>query len=259
MDMFPFLELRGVSFAYHRGNNALESIDLTLTQGAFLSIMGPNGAGKTTLLKILAGILRPDQGTVRLLGVEIQPTSRTFERFAYVPQFLLFPMDLRVIDFVLLARTGSTLTGQVRAWDVKKAFEALERVGCLQFWNQDVSHLSGGERQKVFLAKALAQDTPVLLIDEPVTHLDLKNQEEILCLLQSLVREEGKKIVAVMHDLNHARQYTDTVVLLKGGKLCAAGPSSEVLTPTTIGEVFDVEVEDRSGWIVPRLKTYGLQ
>ncbi len=251
----PVLRLEQVSFHYPRGEAILQGLSLTVSEGSFIALLGPNGAGKTTLLKLLAGIHSPTEGQIWLLDQAISSTGVNNRLVAYVPQFLFVPVELRVIDFVLLGRSGTgSLTGRVRALDAARAFEALEKVGVQGLWKKDMGQLSGGERQKVFLAKALAQDTPLLLLDEPVTHLDLYNQFEILKLLESLVRREGKKILAVMHEANHALCYADTAILLKQGRIYCAGTSRTVLTPQTIQEVFGVEVEDRKGWLVPNLR-----
>ncbi|MFQ3620288.1 MAG: ABC transporter ATP-binding protein [Spirochaetales bacterium] len=248
----PFLELEKVSFRYPKGKEVLQELTLLLKEGAFVALLGPNGAGKTTLLKLLAGIYTPTQGNICLLNTRVKLQEGGERLVAYVPQFLYVPIELRVIDFVLLGRTGGkSLRGRIRALDASRAFEALEKVGIPTLWKKDLGQLSGGERQKVLLAKALAQDTPLLLLDEPVTHLDLRNQVEILHLLQTLVQKEGKKILAVMHEVNYALWFADTTILLKEGRIYRAGNSKEILTPPTVQEVFGQLVEDRGGWLVP--------
>jgi len=245
------LELQELSFSYRNRPGVLDRITLTVPPVPFLSILGPNGAGKSTLLKILAGILGPTGGTVAVEGVKIEPHQDLSTLLAYVPQSLHLPLEMRVIDFVLLGRPNAMhLTGRVRAYDVEKAFGALEQVGCREFWKENLTELSGGEQQKVLIAKALAQETKVLLIDEPVTHLDLRNQMEVLTLLRGLATEEGRKIVAVMHDVNQAREFTDYALFLRFGKVGAAGPSREVICRETVQSVFEIGVEERVGLFV---------
>lgn len=242
------LELQDLSFSYPNREQVLDRITLTVSTGPFLSILGPNGAGKSTLLKILAGILQPTGGSLKVEGVGIRPQQDVSTLLAYVPQTLYLPMEMRVIDFVLLGRPHAAhLTGRLRAYDVEKAFWALKQVGCREFWKENLRELSGGEQQKVLIAKALAQETRVLLIDEPVTHLDLRNQMEVLTLLRELAEEEGRKIAAVMHDVNQAREFTDYALFLRQGRVVAAGLSKEVICQETVESVFGIGVEERKG------------
>lgn len=252
----PLLELQDLSFSYPNRLRVLEGITLTVPEGPFLSILGPNGAGKSTLLKILGGILEPTQGIVRLEGVRIHRKTDVSSLLAYVPQSLLLPMEMRVIDFVLLGRPDAMhLSGRVRAMDVEKAFHALEQVGCREFWKENLAELSGGEQQKILIAKALAQETKILLIDEPVTHLDLRNQIEVLTLLRRLAKEQDRRIIAVMHDVNQAREFTDHALFLEGGQVRASGPAREVICRQTVQAVFGIEVEERLGLFVGNPKS----
>jgi iron complex transport system ATP-binding protein len=248
----PLLELEEVSFSYGKDRTVIKGITLRVESGPFVAILGPNGAGKSTLLKILAGILEPYTGRVEVEGTRIRRNTDVSRLFAYVPQFFEVALGMRVVDFVLLGRPASfNLSGKVRAYDVEKSFEALEQVGCRDLWSQDMYHLSGGERQKVMIAKALAQDTEILLIDEPITHLDLRNQVEVLDLLRALTVRDGKKIISVMHDVNYACRYTDYTIFLKEGLVFTVGESKEAITRETVGAVFGVEVEEQNGILLP--------
>ncbi|MCX7786495.1 MAG: ABC transporter ATP-binding protein [Spirochaetes bacterium] len=245
------LEVKDLTCSYPNRSRVLDRITLAIQEGPFISILGPNGAGKSTLLKILGGILRPDEGTVEIEGIRIQWNRDVSFLLSYVPQSLHIPMEMRVIDFVLLGRPHALhLSGRVRALDVEKAFYALEQVGCGRLWKENVIELSGGEQQKILIAKALAQETKVLLIDEPVTHLDLRNQIEVLTLLRTLAKEKDRRVIAVMHDVNQAREFTDYAVFLRGGKICAAGASQEVISKETVQTVFGIKVEERMGIFV---------
>ena len=249
-----FLDIQDVSFSYTRKKNAVRDFSLKLPEtqeGIFLSITGPNGSGKTTLMKMLAGILSPDKGEVHILGTRMTRKTNPSKILAYVPQTLTIGFSLSVLDFILLGVSTGGIQGKVSRAAVEKAQRALCFLCMEDYAERDMLELSGGERQKVILTKALAQETPVILLDEPMTHLDLAGQIEILDLLKKLTMTEGKKIAAIMHDINLAARYSDYMVMMKGGQLFAAGKTGDIATEENIRQCFSVVVKKAGDFFIP--------
>lgn len=238
------LLISAVSFSYLDGFS-LQHVDLTLTRGEMVALVGPNGSGKTTLVKIAAGVLNPRHGKVLLDGVTLKslPRREIARRIAVVPQYFHMPFAFTVGEVVMLGRTSfiSTLSGETET-DYTIAERAMELVGIQRFSNRTFNELSGGERQKVILAMALAQEPKLLLLDEPTAHLDINHQVEILEVAKGLNQERKVTVVAAMHDLNLAALYFDRLVLLNGGAIVADGSPSAVLTKRTIQDVFGASV-----------------
>jgi iron complex transport system ATP-binding protein len=170
---------------------------------------------------------------------------------AYVPQTLSLGFSLSVLDFILLGISSGGVTGKVSREAVEKAHLALGLLRMEDYRARDMLRLSGGERQKVILVKALAQETPVILLDEPTTHLDLAGQIEILELLKKMTAPGGKKIAAIMHDVNLAARYSDYTVIMKEGRLFAAGETAAVITEESIKECFSVLVQKAQDFFIP--------
>jgi iron complex transport system ATP-binding protein len=266
-----FLCLENLSFAYDKKKPALSGFSLRIPEeaadnhpdwppaarscdhnGIFVSIIGPNGSGKTTLLKILAGILPPAGGTAVLLGTQITRAADPSKILAYVPQTLSLGFSLPVLDFILLGiPSRKSLWGKLTRQTVQKARDALKLLRIEDYADRDMLKLSGGERQKVILTKALAQETPAVLLDEPITHLDLAGQIEILDLLKKMTVENGKKVFAIMHDVNLAARYSDYTVMMKNGRLFAAGKTADVITEESIRQCFSVTVERAGDFFIP--------
>jgi iron complex transport system ATP-binding protein len=232
--------LRGVSFRYAE-ELVLDGLDLDVRRGEFLGLLGPNGSGKTTILKLVAGILAPRAGTIELEGRPIESyrgRSRA-RRIAYVSQQLPFEFPFTVLEIVLMGRfphrPAVTLDSPE---DVEIAREALHFTDTLRFEGRYVFELSAGERQRVYLARALAQRPSLLLLDEPTAFLDLPHQVSLFDLLDRLHRDQGVTIVSVSHDLNLAGQYCERLVLLRDGRVMYSGTPEEVLAREPIEDVF---------------------
>lgn len=234
-----------LDFAYYHGL-VLEDVSFALRKGELVALIGPNGSGKTTLLKVLSGVLSPLRGRVLLDGRGVGQFSRReiAQKIAVVPQNLEVSYAFTVREMVLLGRTP-----YVRPWrgltprDLRVVEEAMERVGIRELGLRPFPELSGGEKQIVILAMALAQEPQVLLLDEPTVHLDIHHQLAVLELVKSLNQEEGLTILAVIHDLNLAALYFDRLLLLNHGHLAADGPPAEVLQKDRIAQVFGTPVE----------------
>jgi len=238
------LEIRQVDFSYLDGP-VLNNIDLSVKGGEMVGLLGPNGSGKTTLLKLASGILKPAQGEIRLDGDSICTLSRKYiaRHVAVVPQQFHIPFAFTSGEVVMLGRTPffRALSEESEA-DSRAVNDALEQVGIRELAERRFDELSGGERQKVILAMALAQQPKLLLLDEPTVHLDIAHQMEILELVREFNKEQGLTVIAAMHDLNLAALYFDRLILLKEGRVWADGAPSQVLTEVRISEVFSASV-----------------
>ena len=238
------LQIRQVSFSYLDGL-VLHNVDLSVKAGEMVGLLGPNGSGKTTLIKLASGVLKPGQGEIGLDGTDLGQLSRkaVARSVAVVPQQFYIPFAFTVGEVVTLGRIpfSRVFAGETAA-DKGAVDTALEVVGIDELAERRFDELSGGERQKVVLAMALAQQPKLLLLDEPTMHLDITHQVEILELVRNLNVEQGLTILAAMHDLNLASLYFDRLVLLKEGRVSADGTPAEVLTEDRIREVFAASV-----------------
>lgn len=242
--MSDIAKVRDLSFGYSPAQPILRSLSFEVEQGSFLAIAGPNGAGKTTLLNLLCGLLRTKTGSVRIDGelVESYPAKALAMKIAVVRQQSVPVFDFSVTEVVAMARTPYLGTfGFETTNDTQLVTQALEMTEVSRFAHRTLAQLSGGERQRVFIARAIAQDTPILLLDEPTSSLDMKHQVGIFDLLKRLQAEKAKTIIAVTHDINLAAQYCDRALLLGSDCSCWHGSSSEVLTAERIEKVFGVE------------------
>ncbi|ERK09524.1 Iron(III) dicitrate transport ATP-binding protein FecE [Pantoea sp. AS-PWVM4] len=226
------------------GKRVLQDVSVSFPVGQVTALLGPNGCGKSTLLKSLARLLVPSQGEV-LVGD--QPLARFSARqlarhLALLPQQHLTPEGVSVAELVAYGRhPWLPLWGRLSVQDRAQVQVAMERMGVDHLAPQRVSDLSGGQRQRVFLAMLLAQDTPIVLLDEPTTWLDINHQIELMKLMGEL-KAQGKTVVTVLHDLNQASRYCDQLVLLAQGALVTQGTPAQVLQPGILKRVFQVDV-----------------
>ncbi|HZF11748.1 MAG TPA: ABC transporter ATP-binding protein [Thermoanaerobaculia bacterium] len=225
----------------------LGPLDLDVHAGECLMVVGPNGAGKTTLLRLLTGLLSPAAGEIRYRGRPFSGLSRRerARHLAYVPQVRPSSVPLSVFEVVLLGRYPHLQALQLapRAEDFAAVESALSVVGIGNLRERPLDELSGGERQAVYIAAALAQEAEMLVLDEPTTHLDARHQRDAAALLLKLKRESGRTVVAATHDLNLASLLGDRLLALAGGRVLAVGTPAEILRPEVLAELFDTEFE----------------
>ncbi len=247
------VEARGVRFSY--GTEPLfDGIDLRLDPSERVALIGPNGSGKTTLLKLLAGTLRASGGEVFLDGrtqSELAPRERA-RLVGVVPQDVTMTFDFTVMETVLMGRIPYLgFFGLEGPEDVAAAEEAMRRTGTLPFASRLLSRLSGGERQLVLIARAMAQNPRVLLLDEPTAFLDIRHRLEIYELLCRLNDEEGITVLTTSHDINLVARYCTRIVLVKAGRIRADGPPREVFQPDILSDIYEtplkVSIEPESG------------
>lgn len=237
------IRLDGVTAVY-RDRPALRDVSLTIDRGERVAIIGPNGAGKSTLLRVAAGLLRPATGTVELGGDRVDRLDRmaVARRLAVVPQLPVLPFATTVEEVVALGRLPHEHPVRgMRPGDRAAVAAAIERVGVGHLLGRDARELSLGERQLVLLAMAVAQEAPVLVLDEPTVHLDLRHQVEVMDLVGDLNVRDGTTILAVLHDLGLAAHFFPRLILLDRGRIVADGSPGEVLAPDRIREVFGVD------------------
>jgi iron complex transport system ATP-binding protein len=224
----------------------LNGVTLSLQSGTILGVIGPNGAGKTTLIRTLSGILIPQSGRVSVLGRDLSHMA-SMERarlIAVVPQARQLPPAFTAWETVLLGRTPYlNWLGQISGKDEEAVRLAMQHTDTLNLAERRVGELSGGEQQRLMLARALAQGAPILLLDEPTTHLDLQYQIELLDQVRQLAHHKRLAVVVALHDLNMVARYADQVALLVDGKLKALGTPDDVLNPALLSQVYRLPLQ----------------
>lgn len=232
--------IQDLSFRY-RSTPVLQGLSFNVGKGKVLGLLGPNGSGKSTLIKCINQILRP-KGRVVMDGDEIHsmPISDVARRIGYVPQSETMGMSTTVFDAVLMGRRVH-MGWKPAPRDLEVVSRVLEEMKIENFAMEDIWELSGGERQNVFIARALAQEPEVLLLDEPTSSLDLKHQLDTMETIRSLVQRSGISVVMAMHDINLAARYADTVAMIRKGSIYGIGSPLELFTPQAVRDVYGVE------------------
>ncbi|MEU2302478.1 ABC transporter ATP-binding protein [Streptomyces antibioticus] len=239
------LSAENVTLAYDQRVIA-EQLSVEIPDHSFTVIVGPNACGKSTLLRALSRMLKPSRGRVLLDGQVIQsmPAKKVARTLGLLPQSSVAPDGITVAD--LVGRGRYPHQGILRQWsaeDERVVQESMARTGVAELGDRYVDELSGGQRQRVWIAMALAQQTPLLLLDEPTTYLDIQHQIDVLDLCAELHEEHGRTLVAVLHDLNHAARYATHLIALKGGEVIAQGAPNGIVTAELVEQVFGLRCQ----------------
>jgi iron complex transport system ATP-binding protein len=237
------LEVKDVTFSYAQ-EPTLENVSIEVVETEVLGVLGPNGAGKSTLLKCIDRILTPQKGRILLDGKDIQTMSRMdlAKKVGYIPQSASHVFSATVFDTVLMGRRPH-LGWRSSEKDTEVVLETLHLLHIEDFAMRDINELSGGQLQKVFIARALTQEPDLLLLDEPTSNLDVRHQLEVMHTIKSIVRKKGISAIMAIHDLNLAARYADTIVMMNGGSISSVGNPTSVLTQENIKQVYGVEAE----------------
>ncbi len=238
------LEVKDLEFGY-RDELVIRDISFHIEKGKFISIIGPNGSGKSTLLKILSNLYRPNSGYIFLDGKDIRAFKRKeiAKKISLVPQDTNIDYDFMVEDIVMMGRHPYKGRFQKEdEEDYRIVEEALYMTNTLQLKDRLITEISGGERQRVIIAKALAQEPFIIMLDEPTSNLDINHQIEILNLLKRFNSKRGTTIVLVIHDINLAARYSDEIILLNMGKILGKGSPEEVITTKNIESSYHMDV-----------------
>jgi iron complex transport system ATP-binding protein len=240
----------------------VRGVSASVEHGEWVALIGPNGAGKTTMLRAVAGLI-PFDGAIAVDGMPVSASTRRelARRIALVPQIPHIPEELTVAEYVLLGRTPYIpYLAMEGGSDRRAAAEALGRLGLRPFADRRLGSLSGGELQRVVLARALAQEAPLLLLDEPTSALDLGRQQQVLELVDELRRDGGLTVLSTMHDLSLAGQYADRLLLLDAGRIEAEGSPAEVLSESTLAAYYGASVrivrENGHVFVLPRRREH---
>ena len=239
------IKIKNISWAYN-GTKVLDNVSLNIKPGTFTGILGPNGAGKTTLLKLILNLLQAEKNSILIKGKDIRIYSRKSlaKIEAYVPQSVKIDFNFTVEQVVMMGRTPFLgRFDRESSNDIKIAEWAMKETGVLELKEKLITHLSGGELQRVVIARALTQEPTILALDEPTSHLDIHHQINILSIIRSLAKRKSLTIVAVLHDVNHALEYCDNLFLLNQGKIVNSGSPEKVITPEIMEEVYNLNVK----------------
>lgn len=248
------LSADAINAGYAARQPILQDVSVSVRRGEVAALIGPNGSGKSTLLRVLGGALKPSQGRVSVGGESVYGMSaRALAcRLAFVPQDNPAPFAFSVAELVALGANAAEAAGAPSA--DTRIENALRLFDLTDFANRSLTNLSGGERQRAALARAWAQNTPFVLLDEPTAHLDLRHQSLLLQAVQHAAREENRAVLLVLHDLNLAQSCADSFVLLERGRVVARGTAGDVLIPRVLEPVYQTPVrrvtgDDQSIWL----------
>jgi len=245
------LKVKNIEFSYN-STPVLENISMDLDRAEVIGIVGPNGAGKSTLIRCIDRILTPRGGIILLDENDISKMTRMeiAKEMGYVPQTTARVFPATVFDTVLMGRRPH-LGWKSSEEDIDKVLEVLQLLGIMEFSMRDFNEISGGQQQKVLIARALAQEADILLLDEPTSNLDIRHQLEVMDIMKGIVKRKGISAIVAIHDLNLASRYTDRLLMMNGGRIFASGNPESVLTVENIRRAYGVEALVKSDGVRP--------
>ncbi|MEX1376991.1 MAG: heme ABC transporter ATP-binding protein [Eubacteriales bacterium] len=239
------IEIKNVCFSYDNKRNAIDTINLSIEQGEIFTIIGPNGSGKSTLLKCISGYLNSDSGTIDVNGKNIKKcTAKEIAKtMALMQQHFALDYDFTVMEVVLMGRNPhiKRLKSESKD-DYEIANESLKKAEIYHLKSRNITTLSGGEWQRMILARALCQQSSIMLLDEPVAGLDIKHQINLMSIVAKLSKQNKISAVCVLHDLNLANNYSDKIALLKNGKIYTVGKPDDVMTVENLEYVYETKI-----------------
>lgn len=238
------VELKNITFGYDK-RKILNDISINILSGSFTSIIGPNGSGKSTLLKVISSLIAPESGVINLEGIDIKSMSQLdiARKVAVVPQENNIEYRFTVQDIVMMGRYPHLGRFQTESMgDYKLVGNSLEMTNTLHLKDRYINELSGGEKQRVIIARALAQQPKIILLDEPTSYLDIQHQVEVLELLDNLNKKEGLTVIAILHDINLAARFSSDMILLKNGVMIGKGSPKEVITLENLKNVYEIDM-----------------
>lgn len=224
----------------------VDSVSSVFEPGCFYGILGPNGAGKTSLVRQILRLAKKTEGEIYIEDKNLDDMSRNniASVLSFLPQNINKDIDFSVYDVVAMGRENKRkMFSALSVEDIKIIEESMKYANCFDFQQKSISHLSGGELQRVMIARTIAQDTPWIILDEPVSNLDVRHQYELMKVLEKLREEKGKTVIAILHDLNLAARFCDRIVLMKDGKIFINDAKDKVLTKENLKSVYDMEFE----------------
>jgi iron complex transport system ATP-binding protein len=239
------LEIRNLRFAYEAGHEVIKNLNLKIDRGDFVGIIGPNGCGKSTLVNLFSNVLTANHGNILINGQDIRliPQNSLAQLVAVVPQESVFEFDFTALEIVLMGRLPYLSRFQLEGPDDRRiARMTMKKTKCWEFKDKYIKHLSGGEKQRVIVARALTQDPKLLLLDEPTSHLDLNFQFEVLDIISELNKNNKVTIISVFHDINLASKYCSRLVLMKSGRIIADGEPKKIITPENMAKIYDFKI-----------------
>jgi iron complex transport system ATP-binding protein len=239
------LEIENLSFSYDRTKQVLKNVNIEIKKGEFVGIVGPNGCGKTTLVNILSHVLDLQKGKIKLDGEDLRkiPQNELAKLIAVVPQESMFEFEFTGLEIVLMGRLPYLARFQLEGEkDRKIAERAMKKTQCWQFRDKYIRNLSGGEKQRVIVARALTQEPEYLLLDEPTSHLDMNFQFEVLDLIAELNKTKKVTILSVFHDINLASKYCTRLLLMKEGRIIADGPPKAIINRKNMSKIYEFNI-----------------
>jgi iron complex transport system ATP-binding protein len=239
------IEIKDLQFSYDKTKKVLNNIDLKINKGEFVGIVGPNGCGKTTLVNILSRVLEHKKGNIQLNDQDLNyiPQNELAKLIAVVPQESMFEFEFTAMEIVLMGRLPYLSRFQLEGEkDRKIAKRAMRKTKCWQFRDKYIKNLSGGEKQRVIVARALTQEPEYLLLDEPTSHLDMNFQFEILDILSKLNKIKGVTVISVFHDINLASRYCTRLLLMKKGRIIADGAPRKIMNRRNLSKIYEFSI-----------------
>lgn len=239
------MEIQKLYFGYDKHKDVIKNINLKIKKGEFVGLVGPNGCGKSTFINLLSHLLEPRHGDIFINGQNIRkiPQNRLARLVSVVPQESIFEFDFTALEIVLMGRLPYLSRFQFEGSEDRKiASTAMKKTKSWEFRDKFIKNLSGGEKQRVILARALTQDTEFLLLDEPTSHLDLNFQYEVLDLISRLNRSKKATIISVFHDINLASKYSSRLILMKNGEIIADGKPKKIMNYENMLKIYDFNI-----------------